>query len=56
MLRVVVDGIHYQLRDGRLFQVEWSTARGVEISVHPDKGLSRILFFGRRVEPVWQAP
>ncbi len=52
----VVDGIHYQLRDGRLFQVERSTTGGVEISVHPDKGLSRILFVWRRVERVWQAP
>ena len=55
MLRAVVDGIHYQLRDGRLFQVERSTTGGVEISVHPDKGLSRILFVWRRVERVWQA-
>src|SRR5450631_3802509 len=56
MLRAVVDGIHYQLRDGLLFQVERSTPGGVEISVHPDKGLSRILFVWRRVECVWQAP
>jgi len=56
MLRAVVDRIHYQLRDGRLFQVERSTTGGVEISVHPDKGLSRILFVWRRVERVWQAP
>ena len=56
MLRAVVDGIHYQLRNGRLFQVERSTTGGVEISVHPDKGLSRILFVWRRVERVWQAP
>jgi hypothetical protein len=40
---------------GGEFQVERSTAGGVEISVHPDKGLSRILSVGRRVEPVWQA-
>ena len=44
MLCAVVDGIHYQLRDGLLFQVERSTTGGVEISVHPDKGLSRVLF------------
>src|ERR1035438_789820 len=56
LLRAVADGIHYQLRDGRLFQVERPTAGGVEISVHPDKGLSRILSVGRRVDPVWQAP
>src|ERR1017187_8378441 len=56
MLRAVVDGIHYQLRDGLLFQVERSTTGGVEISVHPDKGWSRILFVWRRVERVWQAP
>jgi len=56
MLRAVVDRIHYQLRDGRLFQVERSTTGGVEISVHPDKGLSRILLVWRRVERVWQAP
>jgi hypothetical protein len=56
MLRAVVDGIHYQLRDGLLFQVERSTTGRVEISVHPDKGLPRILFVWRRVERVWQAP
>src|ERR1022692_4438476 len=56
MLRAVVDGIHYQLRDGLLFQVERSTTGGVEISVDPDKGLSSILFVWRRVERVWQAP
>src|ERR1017187_9171242 len=55
MLRAVVDGIHYQLRDGLLFQVERSTTGGVEISVHPDKGLSPILFVWRRVERVCQA-
>jgi hypothetical protein len=36
------------LRDGLLFQVERSTTGGVEISVHPDKGLSRVLFVWRR--------
>ena len=51
-----MDGIHHQLRDGRLFQVERSTTGGVEISVHPDKGLSRILLVWRRAERVWQAP
>jgi len=56
MLRAVVEGIHYQLRDGLLFQVERSTTGGVEIAVHPDKGLSRVLFVWRRVERVWQAP
>ena len=56
MLRAVVDGIHHQLRDGLLFQVERSTTGGVEISVHPDKGLSRIPFTWRRVDRVWQAP
>src|ERR1039457_7135725 len=56
MLRAVVDGIHYQLRDGLLFQVERCTTGGVETSVHPDKGLSRILFVWWRVERVWQAP
>ena len=56
MLRAIVDGIHYQLRDGLLFQVERSTTGGVEISIHPDKGLSRILFVWWRVERVWQAP
>src|SRR5947209_13575663 len=56
MLRAVVDGIDYQLRDWLLFQVERSTTSGVEISVHPDKGLSRILFVWRREERVWQAP
>ena len=55
MLRAVVDGIHYQLRDGLLFQVERSDTGRVEISVHPDKGLSGILFVWRRVERVWQA-
>jgi hypothetical protein len=39
-----------------LFQVERSTTGRVEISVHPDKGWSRILFVWRRVERVWQAP
>ena len=56
MLRAVVDGVHYQLRDGLLFQVQRSTTGGVEISVHPDKGLPRILFVWRRVQRVWQAP
>src|ERR1017187_2291023 len=46
---------HYQLRDGWLFQVERSTTGGVEISVHPDKGLSRILLVWRRIERVWHA-
>ena len=54
MLRAVLDGIHYQLRDGLLLQVKRSTTGGVEISVHPDKRLSRILFVWRRVECVWQ--
>src|SRR6266571_4797000 len=55
MLRAVADGIHDQLRDGLLFQVEGSNPGGVEVSVHPDKGSSRILFVRRRVERVWQA-
>jgi hypothetical protein len=55
MLRAVADGVHYQLCDGLLFQVERSTTGGVEISVHPDKGLPRILFVWRRVDRVWQA-
>jgi hypothetical protein len=56
MLCAIVDGIHYQLRDGRLFQIERSITGGVEISVHPDKGWSRIPFVWRRVQGVWQAP
>jgi hypothetical protein len=56
MLRAVVEGIHHQLRDGLLFQVQRSTIGGVEVSVHPDKGLSHVLFVWRRVERVWQAP
>ena len=52
----LVDGIHNQLRDGLLFPVERSTMGGVEISVYPDKGLSRFLFVWRRVERLWQAP
>jgi hypothetical protein len=46
---------NYQLRDARLFQVERSTSGGVEIPVHPDESLSRILFVWRWVERVWQA-
>src|ERR1017187_9488188 len=40
---------------GCCFQEERSTTGGIEISVHPDKGLARILFVWRRVERVWQA-
>ena len=56
VLRAVMEGIHYRFRDGLLFPVERSTTGGVEISVHPDKGSSRILFVWRRVERGWRAP
>src|SRR5580765_3867186 len=55
MLGAVADGLHYQLRDGRLFQVERSSTGCVEVSVHPDEGSTSILLVRRGVERVGQA-
>ena len=54
-LCAVADGIHYQLRDGHLFQVERSSTGCVEVSVHPDEGSTSILLVRRGVERVGQA-